>query len=42
MLIHEEIKKDPPRTTKIQPIMNEYNWEGIDIPSGKDDWKKFE
>ena len=28
-------KKDPQRITKI-------NWEGINFPSEKDDWKKFE
>ena len=32
-LIHEEVKKDPPRITYIQPFRNKYNWEGINIPS---------
>ena len=27
---------------KIKPFINKYNWEGINIPSEKDDWKKFE
>ena len=27
---------------KIKPCINKYNWEGIDFPSQKDDWKKFE
>ena len=22
--------------------MNKYNWEGLDFPSEKDDWEKFE
>ena len=39
---HEEIKNDPKRITKIKPFTNKYNWEGIDFPSEKDDWKKFE
>ena len=43
-LNHEEIKKDPQRITKIKPFINnnKYNWEGINFPSEKDDWKKFE
>ena len=28
--------------TKIKPFINKYNWEGINFPSEKDDWKKFE
>ena len=28
--------------TKIKPFINEYNWEEINFPSEKDDWKKFE
>ena len=28
--------------TKIKPFINKYNWEGINYPSEKDDWKKFE
>ena len=42
MLNHEGIKKDPQRITKIKPFINKYNWEGINIPSEKDDWEKFE
>ena len=42
MLNYEEIKKDPQRITKIKPFINKYNWEGINYPSEKDDWKKFE
>ena len=41
-LNYEEIKKDPQRITKIKPFINKYNWEGINFPSEKDDWKKFE
>ena len=41
-LNHEEIKKDPQRVTKITRFINRYNWEGINFPSEKYDWKKFE
>ena len=37
----EEIKKDPQRIREIKPFMNKYNWEGINFPSEKDDWKKM-
>ena len=40
MLNDEEIKKDPQRITKIKHFINKYNWEGINFPSEKDDWKK--
>ena len=42
MLNYEEIKKDPKRITKIKHFVNKYNCEGINFPSEKDDWKKFE
>ena len=35
-------KKKTQRITKLIPFINKYNWEGINYPSGKDDWKKFE
>ena len=35
-------KKDRQRITKIKPFINKYNWEGINFPSEKDNWKKFE
>ena len=35
-------KKDPQRITKTKPFINKYNWEVINFPSEKDDWKKFE
>ena len=40
-LIHEEIKKDLHRITKIKPFINKYNWEGRHFPSENDDWKQF-
>ena len=41
-LIHEGIKKDFQRITKIKYFINRYNWEEINFPSEKDDWKKIE
>ena len=37
-LKYEEIKKYAERITKTKP----FKWEGINFPSKKDDWKKFE
>ena len=39
-LNHEEIKEDLQRITKLKSFINKYNWEGINFPSEKDDWKK--
>ena len=41
-LNHEEIKKYPERITKIKPFINKHKWEGINVPSEKDDCKTFE
>ena len=40
-LNHEEIKKDSQRITKIKPFINKYNYDGINFPSEKDDWKNL-
>ena len=42
VLNHEEIKKDPQKITKIKLFIKKYNWEGINFPSEKDDWKKIQ
>ena len=42
MLNHEEIKKALQRITKIQHFINKYNWERVNFPSEKDNWKKLE
>ena len=42
MLNHEEIGKNDKKITKIKPFINKYNWEGLNFPSEKDDWNKFE
>ena len=34
-------KKDLQRITKITPFINKYNWEEINFPSEKSDWKKI-
>ena len=39
-LNREEIKKDKQKITKIKPFINKCNWQGINFPSEKDDWKK--
>ena len=41
-LNHEEIKKDLQKITKIKLFKDKYNWQGINYPSEKDDWKNFE
>ena len=41
-LNYEEIKEDPERISTIKSFINKYNWEGINYPSEKNDWKKFE
>ena len=41
-LNYETIKKDPQRISKIKPFINQYDWKGINFPSHKEDWKKFE
>ena len=40
-LSYEQIKKDPPRISKIKPFIDQYNWKDIDFPSYSKDWKKF-
>ena len=39
---YEEIGKHAERITKTKPFINKYNWEGINYPSEKNDWKIFE
>ena len=41
-LNHEGIKWNPERVSNTKPLINKYNWEGINYPSILDDWKKFE
>ena len=39
-LNHQNIRKDPQRTSKSKPFIDQYNWK--DFPSRSKDWKKFE
>ena len=41
-LNHEEIQSDPERVSNVKPIINKYNWKGINYPSKIDDLKTFE
>ena len=36
----EKIGKHSRKRTNIKTFINKYNWEGINFPSVKDDWKK--
>ena len=42
LLNYIEIKKYPQIISKNKPFINKYNWEGINFPSEKDEWKKLE
>ena len=41
-LNHEKIGKNPERISKIKPFLDKHNWERINYPYEKDDWKKIE
>ena len=41
-LNHQNIEKHRERISNLKPFIDQYNWEGIDFPSGIKDWKKFE
>ena len=41
-LIHEQIKKDQQRVTKIKPFIDQYNWKERNFPSNKKDSNEFE
>ena len=36
----EKIKKDLQRIAKTKPFINKFNWEGVNFPSNKVDWKQ--
>ena len=38
----KQIKSHPERISNLQPFINQYNWEEINFPAQKQDWKKFE
>ena len=35
-------RKNPGKITTIKSFINKHKWEGVNFPSGKDDWKKLE
>ena len=39
---HFKLPRNKKRSTKNKPVINKYNWKGINFPSEKDDWKKIE
>ena len=41
-LNYKEIGKCAERITKTKPLVNKYNWDGINYPLDKDNWKKCE
>ena len=41
-LNYKNIEIQPQRISKLKPYINKYNWEGIELPAGPKDWKKFE
>ena len=41
-LNHQNIENHPERISNIKTFIDKYNWKGIEFPSGKKDWKKFE
>ena len=41
-LNYQKIETHPERISNIAPYIDNYNCEGIEIPAGPKDWKKFE
>ena len=41
-LNHQNIENHPERISNIKLFIDQYNWKGIDFPTGIKDWKKFE
>ena len=41
-LNHQNIRRNPKRKSKIKPFIIQYHWEGIEFPTERKDWKKFE
>ena len=40
-LNYEQNKKDPQRTTIINPFFDHHNWKKLNYPSHKSDWNEF-
>ena len=41
-MYNKEIKNNPERISKIKPFINHINWENINVPPKKQDYKTFE
>ena len=41
-LNHQNIDHHSERISKLEPFINNYNWNDIELPSHLKDWKKFE
>ena len=41
-LNHQNIGRNLQKISKIEPIINKYNWKGIEFPTEQKGWKKFE
>ena len=41
-LNHKPIKNHPEIVSNLKPFIDQYGWKGINFPSHKEDWKKFE
>ena len=40
-LNQENIENHPERISNIKHFIDQYNWEGIEVPAGIKDWKRF-
>ena len=41
-LNHQNIDHHPKRISKLEPLINNYNWKDIEFPSHSKNWRKFE
>ena len=41
-LNHQNINNHPERVTNIKPSFDKYNWNEVDFPSHRNNWKNFE
>ena len=41
-LNYNKIGDNPERVSKVKPLINQYDWSGINFPSHVSDWKKFD
>ena len=41
-LNRDKINRDPQRISKIKSFIEQYSWNGIEVPATSKDWKKFE